>query len=290
MGAWTPAEMERVRTACGQNGAALAESFNLCFQTQHTFRVGDPLACVPNILPEELSQPGLVLSFELDGGAMLALLPAVLPLPDWHRQPDKSESSRLQTLPVEWSLNLFPEDLEVQASKTDLVESLAESLLACGPVEGSVLQPIFLGEDETAPSFFLIGPVERSFQPAPSEEASAGAIEPVAIPEPVQPPAQERIPLTPEEAARRRDQLVRMRHILKLPVPVIVVLAEKKIELGQLMTLGPGAIVTFEKSCDDLLDLCVNNRPYCRGEAVKIGEKFGLKINSLTPGVVQLRN
>ena len=30
-----------------------------------------------------------------------------------------------------------------------------------------------------------------------------------------------------------------------LPVPVIVKLAEKKIELGQLLAIGPGAIITF---------------------------------------------
>lgn len=286
MTAWTPAEMERVRTTCVQNAAALAESFNLCFQTQQSFRLGDPLACVPNLLPEELSQPGLILSFELAGGALLAALPASLPLPDWHRQPDKSESSRLQTLPMEWSLNLFPEDLEVLSSRTDQTEHLALGVLACAPVEGAAILPVFLGEDETAPAFYLIGPVEKSFQII--EEPAA--VEAAVIPETPRLPPAERITLTPEEAQRRRDQLVRMRHILKLPVPVIVVLAEKKIELGQLMTLGPGAIVTFEKSCDDLLDLCVNNRPYCRGEAVKIGEKFGLKINSLTPGIVQLPN
>lgn len=64
----------------------------------------------------------------------------------------------------------------------------------------------------------------------------------------------------------------------KLPVPIIVKLAEKRIELGQLLAIGPGAIITFEKSCEDLLDLHVNNQLYCRGEAVKIGEKFGIKI------------
>jgi flagellar motor switch protein FliN/FliY len=63
-----------------------------------------------------------------------------------------------------------------------------------------------------------------------------------------------------------------------LPVPIIVKLAEKRIEVGQLLAIGPGAIITFEKSCEDLLDLYVNNRLYCRGEAVKIGEKFGIKI------------
>ncbi len=35
------------------------------------------------------------------------------------------------------------------------------------------------------------------------------------------------------------------------------------------------------KSCEALLDLYVNNARYCRGEAVKIGENFGLKINEV---------
>lgn len=73
-------------------------------------------------------------------------------------------------------------------------------------------------------------------------------------------------PATPLERLRR------------LPVPIIVRLADKKMELGQLLAIGPGAIITFDKSCEDLLDLYVNNQLYCRGEAVKIGEKFGLKI------------
>jgi flagellar motor switch protein FliN/FliY len=75
--------------------------------------------------------------------------------------------------------------------------------------------------------------------------------------------------------------------LLNLPVNVIVKLAEKKVELGQLTGLGPGAIVTFEKSCEDLLDLYVNNQLYCRGEAVKIGEKFGIKITEI--GAVEER-
>ena len=79
----------------------------------------------------------------------------------------------------------------------------------------------------------------------------------------------------------------RLGRVVRLPISVIVTLAEKKIELGQLREIGPGAILSFEKSCEDLLDLYVNNRLYCRGEAVKIGEKFGLKINEV--GSVQER-
>ncbi|HLJ12417.1 MAG TPA: FliM/FliN family flagellar motor switch protein [Planctomycetaceae bacterium] len=95
---------------------------------------------------------------------------------------------------------------------------------------------------------------------------------------PIVPPATARstaaafAPSAPPESPSRIDRLK------KLPVPVIVKLAEKRIEMGQLLGIGPGAIITFEKSCEDLLDFYVNNQLYCRGEAVKIGEKFGIKI------------
>lgn len=72
-----------------------------------------------------------------------------------------------------------------------------------------------------------------------------------------------------------------LQRLTRLPVTISVRLAEKKIELGQLLAINPGTLITFNKSCEDLLDLYINNRIYCRGEAVKIGEKFGLKINEV---------
>jgi hypothetical protein len=42
-------------------------------------------------------------------------------------------------------------------------------------------------------------------------------------------------------------------------------------------------LIQFEKSCDQLLDLCVGDQRVAQGMAVKVGEKFGLKINNLTP-------
>lgn len=79
----------------------------------------------------------------------------------------------------------------------------------------------------------------------------------------------------PDAAAPDINAVDRLRNV---PVTIIVKLAEKKMEMGQLLGIGTGAIITFEKSCEDLLDLYVNNRLYCRGEAVKIGEKFGIKV------------
>ena len=66
-----------------------------------------------------------------------------------------------------------------------------------------------------------------------------------------------------------------------LPVDVVVTLAEKRIDVGQLLAITPGALIPFSKPCEDLLDLYVNNHLHARGEAVKIGEKFGLKISRI---------
>lgn len=72
-----------------------------------------------------------------------------------------------------------------------------------------------------------------------------------------------------------------LRRILGLEVPIIVKLAERKLSLGEVMRLGQGAIIEFFKSSDEPLELLVNNKPIAIGEAVKVGENFGLKITQI---------
>jgi flagellar motor switch protein FliN len=72
-----------------------------------------------------------------------------------------------------------------------------------------------------------------------------------------------------------------LKRILRLEVPVIVKLAERKLTLGEVMRLGAGAIIEFSKSSDEPLELLVNNKPIGVGDAVKVGENFGLKITQI---------
>ena len=69
-----------------------------------------------------------------------------------------------------------------------------------------------------------------------------------------------------------------LRRILQLEVPVIVKLAERKLTLAEVMRLGQGAIIEFSKASDEPLELLVNNKTIGLGEAVKVGENFGLKL------------
>ena len=70
----------------------------------------------------------------------------------------------------------------------------------------------------------------------------------------------------------------------RIPVPVVVRLAEKRAPLAAVRALAPGSLLTFEKGCEEPLELFVSaaaRRPHAVGEAVKVGERFGLKITAV---------
>lgn len=69
--------------------------------------------------------------------------------------------------------------------------------------------------------------------------------------------------------------------ILRLQVPVIVKLAERKLLLSEVMRLCAGAIIEFSKRSDEPLELMINNKTIGVGETVKIGENFGLRITQI---------
>ena len=66
--------------------------------------------------------------------------------------------------------------------------------------------------------------------------------------------------------------------ILKLTVPVIVQIGERKLPMDDVLALGPGAILELNKYADDELVLLVNNKRVGTGQAVKVGENFGIRI------------
>jgi flagellar motor switch protein FliN/FliY len=72
-----------------------------------------------------------------------------------------------------------------------------------------------------------------------------------------------------------------LRRILRLEVPIIVKLAERKLNVNEVMRLGAGAIIEFFKSSEEPLQLLVNNKVIGLGEAVKVGENFGLRISQI---------
>ena len=72
-----------------------------------------------------------------------------------------------------------------------------------------------------------------------------------------------------------------LQRIMRMEVPVIVKLAERKLNMAEVLRLGAGAIIEFSKANGDPLELLINNKPIGVGEAVKVGENFGLRITQI---------
>ena len=66
--------------------------------------------------------------------------------------------------------------------------------------------------------------------------------------------------------------------IRRLEVPIIVRLGERTMKLHDVLGLTPGSIIELPQHAGDELALLVNNKAVGLGQAVKVGENFGLKI------------
>jgi flagellar motor switch/type III secretory pathway protein FliN len=71
------------------------------------------------------------------------------------------------------------------------------------------------------------------------------------------------------------------RSLLRIRVPVVVTLARKRMHLGRVLEWGPGSLIQFDKSCEEMLELSAGGHPIALGEAVKVGDKFGLRVTSM---------
>jgi flagellar motor switch protein FliN len=71
------------------------------------------------------------------------------------------------------------------------------------------------------------------------------------------------------------------RSLLRVEVPVRVTLADTDLPLKRILELGQGSIIPFAKSCEEPLVLSVGTYNVAVGEAVKVGDKFGLRITSM---------
>lgn len=84
-----------------------------------------------------------------------------------------------------------------------------------------------------------------------------------------------------EEIPLKYSDNPEIKRILRLEVPVIVVLAEKTMKLGEVLDFTPGTIIEFEKNVEEELDLMINNKCVGKGAAVKVGENFGIKVTNI---------
>lgn len=69
--------------------------------------------------------------------------------------------------------------------------------------------------------------------------------------------------------------------LFDVPLQVSVEVGRARILLKDLLQMGEGYVVELDKLAGEPLDLYVNSRLIARGEAVKVGDKFGIKLTEV---------
>ncbi len=85
-----------------------------------------------------------------------------------------------------------------------------------------------------------------------------------------------------EEAGGQDDSLSReLEFLFDVPLQVSVEVGRARILLKDLLQMGEGYVVELDKLAGEPLDLYVNSRLIARGEAVKVGDRFGIKLTEV---------
>ena len=86
------------------------------------------------------------------------------------------------------------------------------------------------------------------------------------------------------EQARKKDSTAGERgleFLYDVPLQISVEVGRSKILLRDLLRMGEGYVIELDKLAGEPLDLYVNSRLIARGEAVLVGDKFGIRLTDV---------
>jgi flagellar motor switch protein FliN/FliY len=69
--------------------------------------------------------------------------------------------------------------------------------------------------------------------------------------------------------------------VFDVPVKVSAVLGRARMEVGDLLKLGPGTVLELDRKVGEAIDLYVNDRLVARGEVVLVEDKLGVTMTEI---------
>ena len=303
--------LPEILAACRNGAGEIAEALGRVLDVKLTVAVGEPTPLVATLTNTAagaaLDGPGLAVVLAIGNTGGLALLAESSGLlPAWYAEPDVTGQSRLTTLAQEFGMLLVPDTVLISDFRAAHVEHLGQAITRAGAADDAVVVPLELTtSDERRTTLYYAVPCKSVVEALIAwEEIVEGAVTEVEIAPPKAPPQKQEKPagvlrgeaaeaaLAAEEQLQADRRLASLedlppytKSLLRIRVPVMVTLAQKKQPISKILEIGPGTILQFQKSCDQLLELEVNGHAVGVGEAVKVGDKFGLRVTGMTlPG------
>jgi flagellar motor switch protein FliN/FliY len=241
-------------------GRSLGGAWTAGKPTEATFAADAP--------PAGFDGPGLVVLLTVAGAGLAICLPESTGLlPGWAAAPDATGESKLAALAQELSMLLVPETLAADKFEARCVANLSAALTAAGAASNGAAVELPIECSKQRGTLHIIWPLSS---PAACFAATGAAS------------AASTSPTARGAKARSLGQLPHYsRSLLKIRIPVSVHLASKRETVQEIVELVPGAIIKFDKGCDELLQMVIGGQQIAEGEAVKIGDKFGFRVTGM---------
>ncbi|REJ69354.1 MAG: hypothetical protein DWQ31_04620 [Planctomycetota bacterium] len=258
-------------------GTALDAEFALSVGEAATFDAASPPAGFDGAALCVLIQAGEV-------GAVLALPTASGFVPDWCAAPDESQQAKLAALAEGLCEPLFGELIEIDFFQAQQVAHLATALAAGELAADAPLVSLQVSGDDKSATASLLWPLAKpgelfnaaaAAEDSPAAEGATAEATAAAATQTSAPTA------APASGAGGGTLPPYMKSLLRIEIPLAASLATTKKKAAEVLKLGPGSLIQFDKGCDELLELYAGGELIARGEAVKVGEKFGLQIKSM---------
>jgi len=86
-----------------------------------------------------------------------------------------------------------------------------------------------------------------------------------------------------DDAVARGDEARPFEELLAdVPVEISVELGRVKLSLREVLArLGPGSVLTLDRLTGEKLDIRVNDHLVARGEAVAVGDRYGVRVTEV---------
>jgi flagellar motor switch protein FliN len=112
---------------------------------------------------------------------------------------------------------------------------------------------------------------------------------PVALAREIAEIAGQRAADAPAEPARLAAEPSQLDLILDVTLPITVELGRARMQIQDVLKLGPGSVIELEKAAGDPVELYINDRPIAKGEVVVIDENFGVRLTSIVTAAERVR-
>jgi flagellar motor switch protein FliN/FliY len=88
-------------------------------------------------------------------------------------------------------------------------------------------------------------------------------------------------PLAPSDSETVNRGAADLEAVFDVPVQVSAVLGRARMDVGELLKLGPGAVLELDRKVGEAIDIYVNNRLVARGEVVLVEDKLGVTMTEI---------